>query len=341
MGRTIIQLVGSPVDEFHAELSRLYAGASAAALAERHSVAFAYVAPGGTWQFPDALDAHSLAAAEPLSAAAGIAALAGMRADVVLPQMFCHPGMTSYRALLDLLGLRYLGNTPEVMANTEDKAVARALVAAHGVAVPAGRVVTHPVTHPDEVDLPLPVVVKPARSDNSMGVSLVTDRAELGEAVGRARSHSADVLVETFVPLGREVRCGVLEVDGRLVCLPLEEYALDAPIRLPADKLGRTGGGDLRLVAGDAGRAWIVQRDDPAVAAVWRAAQACFRALGCRHYGLFDFRIDPDGVPWFLEAGPYCSFAPSSVIVKMAAAQGLPLTDLFDTLCREARIEAA
>ncbi len=337
MGRTIVQLVGSPVDEFHAELSRLYACASAAALTGQHRTSFAYVAPGGTWQFPGTLDAQGLAAAEPLTAADGIATLAGLRADVVLPQMFCQPGMTSYRALLDVLGLRYLGNTPEVMANTADKAVARALVAAHGVAVPAGRV----VTHADEVDLPLPVVVKPARSDNSLGVSMVTDRAKLGAAVAAAQAHSADVLVETYVPLGREVRCGVLEVDGRLVCLPLEEYALDAPIRLPADKLGRTGGGDLRLVAGDAGRAWIVGGDDPAVAPVWRAAQACFRALGCRHYGLFDFRIDPGGTPWFLEAGLYCSFAPSSVIVKMAVAQGFSLPGLFDTLCREARIEAA
>lgn len=66
---------------------------------------FAYVAPSGSWQFPDALDAGSLAAAEPLSPTAGIARLAEMRPDVVLPQMFCLPGMTSYRALLDVLGL--------------------------------------------------------------------------------------------------------------------------------------------------------------------------------------------------------------------------------------------
>lgn len=336
MPRTIVQLAGSPVDEFHAELSRLYAGASAAALAQRHDVRFAYVAPGGSWQFPEALDATSLAAADPLPAAAGIAQLAGMRPDVVLPQMFCLPGMTSYRALLDVLGLPFLGNTAQVMANTTDKSVARALVAARGVAVPAGQL----VIHPDEVQVPLPLVVKPARSDNSVGVSLVTDRSELATAVAQAADHGGDVLAETFVPLGREVRCGVLDVDGRLVCLPLEEYALDAPIRLPADKLGRSDGGELRLTAGDGGRAWIVAPGDPVEAAVFDAARACFAALGCRHYGLFDFRIDPDGRPWFLEAGPYCSFAPSSVIAKMAAAQGCSVVDLFDTLCGEARIAA-
>lgn len=337
MRRNIVQLVGSPVDEFHAELSRLYARASAEALAERHDVRFAYVAPGGTWQFPASLDAASLAAADPLPRTAGIAHLAGMRPDVVLPQMFCLPGMTSYRGLLDVLGLPFLGNTAEVMANTADKAIARALVAARGVAVPEGRF----VTGPDQVDLPLPLVVKPARSDNSVGVSLVTERDALPAAVALAAEHGSGVLAEAFIPLGREVRCGVLDVDGQLVCLPLEEYALDAPIRLPADKLGRSGAGDLRLTAGDGGRAWIVAAGDPIEEAVFDAARTCFTALGCRHYGLFDFRIDPDGQPWFLEAGPYCSFAPSSVIAKMAAAQGYSILELFDTLCGEARIAAA
>lgn len=336
MRRTIVQLVGSPVDEFHAELSRLYARASAEALATRHVVRFAYVAPGGTWQFPDSLDAGSLADADPLSATAGIARLAEMRPDVVLPQMFCLPGMTSYRALLELLGLPFLGNTAKVMANTADKAVARALVAARGVAVPAGQL----VSRVDEVQLPLPLVVKPARTDNSVGVSLVTEHGELATAIAQAAGHCADVLAETFVPLGREVRCGVLDIDGRPVCPPLEEYALDAQIRLPADKLGRSGSGELRLTAGDGGRAWIVEPGDPIEAAVFEAARTCFSALGCRHYGLFDFRIDPDGKPWFLEAGPYCSFAPSSVIAKMAAAQGCSVLDLFDTLCGEARIAA-
>ncbi|MDT7743739.1 MAG: D-alanine-D-alanine ligase, partial [Actinomycetota bacterium] len=42
-----------------------------------------------------------------------------------------------------------------------------------------------------------------------------------------------------------------------------------------------------------------------------------------RDYGLFDFRVDPDGRPWFLEAGLYCSFARTSVVVMMAAQGGV------------------
>lgn len=62
---------------------------------------------------------------------------------------------------------------------------------------------------------------------------------------------------------------------------------------------------------------------------VWAAARLAYQALGCRHYGLFDFRIDPDGNPWFLEAGLYCSFAPGSVIAVMAAGTGVDVGELF------------
>jgi hypothetical protein len=57
--------------------------------------------------------------------------------------------------------------------------------------------------------------------------------------------------------------------------------------------------------------------------------------LGCRDYSLFDFRIDPDGQPWFLEAGLYSSFARQSVITMMAAAAGIALPDLFQIAIRE------
>jgi D-alanine-D-alanine ligase len=121
---------------------------------------------------------------------------------------------------------------------------------------------------------------------------------------------------------------------GELVCLPLEEYNVDTatrPVRGYADKISRTGAGGLELVAKDTTRAWIVDPSDPITQQVWDVARICHAALGCRHYSLFDFRIDPTGRPWFLEAGLYCSFARKSVIPAMASAAGIPLRELFQT----------
>jgi D-alanine-D-alanine ligase len=339
MAIAVLHLVGSPVDDFHADLSRLYARDCLAALddPQRYRHQIAYVSPGGAWRFPAALDDAALAEAPAHTLLEAMERLSPAGIDVVVPQMFCRPGMTAYRALLEVLGLRYLGNPPDVMAIAADKAKARAIVAAAGVAVPAAQVV-----RPGEpVGVPMPVVVKPVAADNSVGVRMVTKAADLAAAVEAAARHGSGVLVESYVDLGREVRCGVVERDGRLWCLPLEEYAVDAaakPIRLPGDKLARDGDG-LRLVAKDADHAWTVPVDDPVTQRVWAAARACHAALGGRHYGLFDFRIDPDGAPWFLEAGPYCSFSTTSVIATMAAATGCEVADLFSIVLSEAGIE--
>ena len=339
---TVLHLVGSAVDEFHAELSRLYAGACLEALASHTDldVHLAYISPDGSWRFPVDLGAESLGSAVRMSVAEAVTHLRHLGVDVVVPQMFCRPGMTTYRALFDLLGIPYLGNRPDVMALGADKAKARAVVAAAGVAVPAGEV----VRRGERSTLPLPVVVKPVDADNSVGVSLARTPAQYDAAVELALQHSDTALVETYVELGREVRCGIIVRDGDLMCLPLEEYAVDAetkPIRGRDDKLARTDEGDLYLVAKDATRAWIVSDDDALTERVWEAARQCHLALGCRHYSLFDFRIDPDGRPWFLEAGLYNSFAPGSVLAVMAAAIGLPIVELFDIAVAELKPEGA
>jgi D-alanine-D-alanine ligase len=170
-------------------------------------------------------------------------------------------------------------------------------------------------------------------------VALVRTGADCAAAVHAAAQHGSGVLVEQYIAAGREVRCGILERDGELVCLPLEEYPVDDvhhPIRGAADKLRRDGADTLELVAKSAEHAWIVDPQDPVTAAVWAAARRCHRALGCRHYSLFDFRIDASGRPWFLEAGLYCSFAPASVVATMAAATGLAVDELFASMIAEA-----
>lgn len=331
----ILHLVGSPVDEFFGDLSRLYARDCLAAVGAGHDPVIAHVGPGGRWRFPADLGADAIAAAESMALPAALAHLADLAVDVAVPQMFCRPGMTTYRALLDAAGIPYVGNTPDVMALGADKAKARAVVAAAGVEVPAGEVLRRgerPTLHP-------PVVVKPVDADNSTGVTLVRDATDLDAALDAAFAHSDRVLVEDYVELGREVRCGVLARGDELVCLPLEEYAVDSatnPIRGYADKLGRGGGGDLELRAKNTASAWTVDTADPLTARVHAAARACHTALGCRDHSLFDFRVDPSGRPWFLEAGLYCSFARQSVITMMAAAAGIGLDDLFATAVEQA-----
>ena len=326
----VLHLVGSAVSEFYGDLSRLYAqdclkSTANAALYEFH---IAYITPDRQWRFPSDLSREAIASAIPMSVADAVQTLTARPIDVMVPHMFCIPGMTYYRALFDLLGIPYLGNTPDVMALTANKVKTKAVVATAGVSVPQGEL----LRLGDQPSINPPAVIKPVDGDNSLGVAFVRNRADFEPALKTAFADADEVLVETFIELGREVRCGILVRDGELVCLPLEEYRMDRdrqPIRRYDDKLGQNQSGDLHMVAKDGIKSWIVDPSDPVTARVWEIAKQCHIALGCRHYSLFDFRIDPSGQPWFLEAGLYCSFAQNSVISTMAKASGIPLEELF------------
>ncbi|GAA4789839.1 hypothetical protein GCM10023200_25750 [Actinomycetospora chlora] len=326
----VLHLAGSAVSDFHADLSLTYARGCLAATADpdRYEAVPAYVSPDGRWRFPGTFDADAITAAPVLDPPDALAHLGRLRPDVVLPQMFCRPGMTSYRALFDVLRIPLVGNTGDVMAIGASKAAAKAMVAAAGVDVAAGEVL-HRGERPTVAP---PAVVKPEDADNSLGVTLVRAPGEYEAALAEAFAHAERVLVEEFVPLGREVRCGIVERDGELVGLPLEEYRLDAdarPIRGYADKLAPATGGGLRLVAKDNPDVVLVDPDDPLTARVHDVARRAHVALGCRDHSLFDLRVDPAGRPVFLEASLYCSFSPQSVLAVMARAGGIGLDELL------------
>ncbi|HYW20855.1 MAG TPA: D-alanine--D-alanine ligase [Nodularia sp. (in: cyanobacteria)] len=333
----ILHLVGSAQNDFYCDLSRLYAQDCLSATAERSRYHFqiAYITPDGQWRFPRSLSREDIAFTKPISLVEAIQFITAQNIDLVLPQMFCIPGMTYYRALFDLLKISYVGNTADIMAIASHKARTKAIVAAAGVKVPRGELL-----RPGDVPtITPPVVIKPVSSDNSLGVALVKEASDYEAALKKAFAYADEVIVETFIELGREVRCGILVKDGDLVGLPLEEYKLDPhekPIRSYADKLQKTDDGNLHLTAKDNIKAWIVDSSDPITQRVQEVAKKCHQALGCRHYSLFDFRIDPQGQPWFLEAGLYCSFAPKSVISCMAKAQGISLNELLMMVIYEA-----
>ena len=347
----VLHLTGSPTNQFFSDLSLLYASGclESACDSDRYESLIAYVSPDGQWRFPDSLDRGAIADANPISLGEATRQLELLQVDVVVPQMFCHAGMTHFRSLTDLLDVPMVGNPASVMAVATDKVLTRSVVGAAGVQIPQATVLRRKQFFQQNSEAldsqlksfakKLPLIVKPATADNSVGVSLAKSESELRSAIEEAFEHCDTVLVEQYIPLGREVRCGIVERDGELVCLPLQEYRMEgnsAFIRATSSKLTQTDDGDLDLTSKHNPQSWIVDVDDPLTKKVWAAARMCHQSLGCRDYSLFDFRIDANGRPWFLEAGLYCSFSPSSILVAMAEAADMPLKTLFDNLVGQA-----
>lgn len=317
----VLHLVGSRVSEFYYNLSLIYAQDVVQPIGV--SSYYAVVHPDGLWQLGNSLEELS----SKISLQEAIARLPEV--DVVVPHMFCVPGMTSFRGFFeDMLGLPVVGSPSGSTALSCNKAQTRSVVSAAGVPVAKAQI----VRPGDTVTMQPPFIVKPNTEDNSLGLTLVWKEEQIDEALQVGFEHDETLLVEDYIP-GRELRVVVVERGGKLCALPAIEYLVtsDNPIRTIHDKLDLQRDGMPSK-----------QPEKPAVRPVcpanvtpdlWDkisdAVKRAHIALGCRECSLYDLRVHADTYePYILEAGLYGSFSKIGMISRMLQADGQSLSEL-------------
>ncbi len=229
--------------------------------------------------------------------------------------------------LLELAGVPCLGSDALSLSISLDKHLTKTLVAAAGVAVPAGVVI------PPGADvaglaagLAFPLMVKPRYEGTAKGIapsSRCDDVAELAAEARRQHGlYRQDLVAEAFVA-GVEFTVGVVGTGRAARALPALQRATD-----PATGIGTHALGDIDgELAGD-----LTPSLDAALA---DAAVAAHRALECRDFSRSDFRVGPDGEPVFVEINPLPTFAPDGTFAILAELQGRPYTDwLADVLAQ-------
>ncbi len=228
-----------------------------------------------------------------------------------------------YPALFEQLGYRHTGSSASVLALCLDKALAKRVVAAAGVAVPAGELVRERGRGGPPA-VPLPALVKPNFEGSSKGItaaSIATTRAELARTIAVQLERYDGVLVEELVP-GIDV--SVAWVDG-LGVLPAIEYVHPAPGPFAIYDYALKTETPTRIAVE------IPARLPSAVAGrLAAAAQDAFAALGVAGYGRADFRVTPGGEVVFLEMNPLPSLVPGKEdLYGAAACVGKSPGDLF------------
>lgn len=221
-------------------------------------------------------------------------------------------------ALLEALGIPYLGSPPLTLALCLDKSASKYLLLAAGVPTPAFALGRAPC------GARFPLFVKPSREGSSKGVapsSHVGDPAELAAAVARVEAaYAQPALVEAYIP-GRELCTAIL--GGRF--LPVLEVAM------PARGFG---------TAADKEDLWrSLPVTCPAVIPPQLARRlevltrrAC-AVLGVRHMARLDFRWDGAGEPQLIDVNPLPTLRRGGSYVEvMAAAAGLDYRALWAAL---------
>ena len=247
----------------------------------------------------------------------------------------------SLQTALDLVGLPYVGSPPPSCHLAWDKVVAKVLVARAGLATPPWVAISarsFRELSPSQLvrsvvsDLGLPVVVKPATSGSTLGMSLVTEAADLPAALVRCFTFGDVALIEHYV-VGRTVETVVVEdAGGSPGALPPAEFA--NPDVSPFSFEARYSA-DLISIALPA------PLTDEVTAEVRRTAEATHRVLGLRDLSRTDVVVDGSGTAWFLEAAISPGLTETSVLPLAAAEVGRPLGTLLAELLVRAKARGA
>ncbi len=325
----VLHLAGSSVSDFYYNLSLIYAKEVVQPVGVRSY--YAVVHPDGLWQLGTSLDAMS----EKMSLQDMMSHLP--QVDVVVPHMFCFPGMTSFRALFeDILQLPIVGSPSQCTALATNKAQTRSVVSASRVRVAKAQ----QLRRGDTVTMKPPFIVKPNAEDNSLGVMLVEREDQITQALQVGFEYDETLLVEDYIP-GRELRVGVIEKEGKLSVLPMIEYVFtkDHPIRTLHDKLDlKSDGTPSKQPEKPTAKPVCPASVTPELfEKLANAAKQSHIALGCRDYSLYDFRVHEETEePYLLEAGLFWSFGKISMISRMLEADGQNLEDVALELWRGA-----
>ncbi|QIZ35274.1 D-alanine--D-alanine ligase [Saccharopolyspora sp. ASAGF58] len=238
------------------------------------------------------------------------------------------------QAVLDMVGVPYVGTGPHACRRAWDKPTAKAELARSGLATPDWVALPHAtfrelgaqaVLDALVAKLGLPLMLKPDQGGSALGAHMVRDAAELPAAMVGALSYGDAVLVEQFVQ-GTEVAITV--IDGP-----------DGPEALPAVQIEPANGVydyTARYTAGLTSYHAPAEVPAEAAAAAGELAIAAHRLLGLRDVSRTDAIIDRDGTPHFLEVNVSPGLTETSLLPMAVEAAGRSLGEVFATLVERA-----
>ena len=265
--------------------------------------------------------------------------------DVILPALHgtnCEDG--SFQGVIEMTGIPYAGCNVLASANGMDKITMKMILKESGIPVidyawfcdkewfdkeeqVIGRM---------ETKLGYPMIVKPADSGSSVGITAVHNREELKEAIESAVSYSKRIIVEHLVEQLKEINCSVL--GNYYEC---EASVCEAPIRSGeilsyADKYLGGGKGSKGAVKQSEGMRSTI-REIPAnlpektTEFIRSTAVETFKALNCDGVARIDFMIDQaDGKIYVNEINTI----PGSLSFYLWEASGVSFTELTERLIR-------
>jgi len=240
-------------------------------------------------------------------------------------------------SLLEHRGIPFTGSGSQALRGCLDKAWTTCWLGRNGVPVPRSLVVDLARLARDPGVLsrfPLPAIVKPARTDGSVGIDQgAVVRSSPEALVERVRlvleRHGGRALVQEFLE-GREFRVACLG-NHPIQTMPVNELVFDLP-----EGMERVYDYDSKWREGT-----------PSFDGTWREvprlpprlqhrleslARASFSLMGMRDYGTVEFRMDARGIPRVIDINANCDLGEDAWFSRTCRLRGISHGDLIRTI---------
>lgn len=215
--------------------------------------------------------------------------------------------------LLEKEGIAYTGPGPAMSETAFDKAASQRLFLKERIRIPSFAVLKSPEECSVMAPIDFPLVVKPAKSGSSVGVSILEEPRGYEKACREAFRWSDTVLVESYIA-GRELTVGILGDEA----LPVVEVIAGRSFY------------DYEAKYKDSGTRYEfpARLTEPERKVVVGEALKAYRALQGEVMSRVDIILGHDGKPYVLEVNTIPGLTPKSLLPKAAQAAGIPFPEL-------------
>ena len=173
--------------------------------------------------------------------------------------------------------------------------------------------------------LQLPLFIKPNNGGSSIGMSKVTEGAELEQALQKAFKEDDQVLVEEMI-VGREFTVGVFKTKGEIKVLPITEVISKKDF---FDYEAKYQGASTEITPAQMESGWREQ--------VEATAKKIYEVFNCNGVVRIDFIYNEKaGKPYMLEINTVPGQSEASIIPQQVRANNRKLDDFYTWLVEEA-----
>ncbi len=227
------------------------------------------------------------------------------------------------QGMLDLLGIPYIGSGVWSSAIAIDKARSKLFYQKNGINTPQSML----LKRGDAVDVNaivntvgVPCVVKPASAGSALGVHILTDRADIADAVESVFTIDCEAIIETYIK-GTELTVSVIG-NKEPFSLPIIEI-------VPKNEFYDF---ESKYAPGGSQHICPARLSDEQTKKVQEIAVAAHKALGCCGVSRTDIIMDGNGVCWVLETNTLPGMTSTSLLPDAARVAGYSFSELCTML---------